>query len=298
MNKPLALTLKTSIHPRHGYRVLDDQPAQEDVHAFFRKACITQNQADMRDAAQAPEDEAETRRIWLHDTLYADIADTIAAFTRGKRVLEIGCGVGDLVMDLSRRGFAVEGVEISPAASLRARARGLNVHEGAFEALAAGLLKNQRFAAIVFLNILEQLPEPDALLRTAHGLLADDGVLIVRAANDFNPLQKAIRDQLGAGEYWVAADHLSYFSYDTLGALMEGCGFDPVYRQSDFPIELLTLMGLADTRDPAVSDDAQNRLIAFERALPPETRRTLYRAFAQAGMGRRLFMAAKKSDTL
>ena len=155
-------------------------------------------------------------------------------------------------------------------------------------------MKAQRFDAVLFVNVLAELPDPEAALRTAHALLADGGLLIVRSCNDFNPLQKAVSEHLGAGEYWVVDDRLSYFTYDTLGALMEDCGFDPVYRQADFPMEMMALLGLADARDPASGAEAHKRRVAFERALPPETRRTLYRAFARAGMGRSLFMAARK----
>ena len=292
-------SLKTVVDPKYGYRVLEEQPDGEDVHAYFKEDYykdIEQGEKGLDiQRAMKGDAEADAQRAWMRDTFYTDMADTISRFAKGKRVLEIGCGLGDLLLDLKDRGFAVEGADISTAAVNAARSRGLNVHDGAFETLADTTLKDERYDAIIMVNTLYHLPDPEACLHAVNSLLADDGVLIVTGGNDFNPLQQAVRDTLDTPEYWVVRDHIAYFSYDTLNNLFEGCGFQTVYRQSDFPMEMMALLGFDYTRDRTAGADAHKRRVAFERALPTETRRTLYKAFAQAGLGRCFFMAAQKA---
>ena len=55
----------------------------------------------------------------------------------GARVLELGCGTGDLLLALARRGCRVRGVELSSAATAVATARGLEVACGDYRASGA-----------------------------------------------------------------------------------------------------------------------------------------------------------------
>ncbi|MEI6668156.1 MAG: class I SAM-dependent methyltransferase [Acidobacteriota bacterium] len=52
-----------------------------------------------------------------------------------QRVLDVGCGEGGLMVELSRRGISVTGIEIDPSLVGRCRAMGLDVAEGRAEAL-------------------------------------------------------------------------------------------------------------------------------------------------------------------
>lgn len=51
------------------------------------------------------------------------LAPVLGGEVRGPRVLDIGCGQGDLALELARRGFEVTGVDISGVAIDRARAK-------------------------------------------------------------------------------------------------------------------------------------------------------------------------------
>ncbi|MBB2940388.1 ubiquinone/menaquinone biosynthesis C-methylase UbiE [Actinoplanes lutulentus] len=47
---------------------------------------------------------------------------------RGPRALDLGCGTGDLAISLAQRGFEVTGIDISPTAIERARAKAAALH--------------------------------------------------------------------------------------------------------------------------------------------------------------------------
>jgi SAM-dependent methyltransferase len=290
--------LSTRIDPRFGFRHLDPMPAKADVHAFFAEEyyALISDGKKAADIARAMHGgaAAERQRRWLQATLHADIAETITAHAGGNRVLEVGCGLGDLLLDLKAKDFAVEGIELSPIAAREAQKRGLTVHLGAFEDVAEGVLKKERFDAILFVNVLEQMHDAPSVIARAGDLLAPGGIVLVRSGNDFNPLQVALREECEKPEYWVVEDHLYYFDYESLSRVMEAAGLRVVERQSDFPMELFPLLGFDYIGDAALGAECHARRMAFEETLPQEIRRTLYRAFAAAGMGRCVFIAGRK----
>jgi SAM-dependent methyltransferase len=79
-------------------------------------------------------------------------------------VLEVGCGEGALLAELSRRGFApaLAGFEISEKAASISRSRGLSVSVFDGARLPAGDLSHDLG---ILSHVLEHVPDPGALLR-------------------------------------------------------------------------------------------------------------------------------------
>lgn len=288
---------------RFGHRVLDPMPTQEELETFYRDTYYTlvdegRRAADIARARQggaAAEDQAR----WLSETLHRDIADAIREYGNGgNRVLEVGCGLGGLLSDLSGRGFEPSGVDLATTAVEAVRERGFEAHAGAFDELvSAGTVVPGSVDAVLFVNVLEQTFDPVSNLAAAAKVLAPGGVVIVRSGNDFNPLQTAAVATMDLPRWWISApEHIHYLSYDAVEAMMRSVGLDPCYRQSDFPMELFLLLGSDYITDKALGGDCHHRRVALERALPTKTRRRLYRAFAQADMGRCLFVVATKTE--
>ena len=109
------------------------------------------------------------QRTWTDGRL-----DLLPPPSAGPRLLEVGCGYGLFLAAARDRGYDVAGVELSQPAARHAReAFGLAVEQGQLaEAKLSG-----RFDVITAWDTLEHVPDPVAFLRTARGLLADDGVL-------------------------------------------------------------------------------------------------------------------------
>jgi 2-polyprenyl-3-methyl-5-hydroxy-6-metoxy-1,4-benzoquinol methylase len=289
----MATALPTEIDPRYGSRRLSETASTGDVHEYFRTAYYDainsgEKGVDIKRSLDGGS-EAENQRTWLANTLYADLAWAITQFSNGKRVLDAGCGTGDLLDDLQQRGFEVEGAEIAPEAAASTRAKGHTVHEGAFETLSSAT----RYDAVLFISVLSHASDPQAMLEHARRLLAPGGVVIIRSGNDFNPLQSVLANDKAHGEYWVTADHQHYFSFDSVGRLLDAAGFDLAYQQSDFPIEMLALMGRDFVGDADLGKAAHEQRVCFEGNIPNDTRRTLYQALANAGLGRCLFMVGR-----
>lgn len=289
-------TPRIAVDPTYGYRRLDPAPGADELGAFYQSRYYHLIRKGERAAGLerllrgGPE--AERERAWLRHTLYGDVAKTLRAAAPGRRVLDVGCGSGDLVAALEEAGFAAEGVEPSDEAASAARARGLRIHTGDLAGFAPG---PARFDALVMLNVLEHVPDPAALLGEAHGLLADGGVLCVQVPNDFNAAQLAAQRLLGRAPWWIAIpDHVSYFDVPSLQAFLRGHGFAPFEAQGDFPMEIFLLLGDDYVGNPELGSACHRRRVDLEMGLSREDRRALYRALARGGLGRNCLVFARR----
>jgi SAM-dependent methyltransferase len=146
-----------------------------------------------------------------------------AAGGRPGRVLDVGCGRGFLLDAFRRRGWTVEGTEMSEASSAHAReVLDLPVRVGPLESLG---LPPESYDAVTLWHVLEHLPEPGALLAEIHRLLRPGGVLLVSVPNFGSPEARAS----GAG--WFHLDvprHLVHFTPKTLASLLRDAGIEPL----------------------------------------------------------------------
>ncbi|MBI4240699.1 MAG: class I SAM-dependent methyltransferase [Candidatus Rokubacteria bacterium] len=137
---------------------------------------------------------------------------------RGGRVLEIGCGRGELLTALRDRGLEVEGVDLSPQAVRMASRSGIRVVQGTI--LTAGFAE-ESYDLIVMAQVLEHIPDPLGTLQRVRALLRPKGWLYIEVPNAGSFESRLF------GRYWGGWDvprHLYGFSPTTLAALVERAG--------------------------------------------------------------------------
>jgi len=102
---------------------------------------------------------------------------------RGRRCLDVGCGAGALGAALRAAGAAhVAGVELHSGAAAQARGRLDVLVEG--DVLDSPLpFEDGEFDLIVFADVLEHLPDPDAALARCLAYLTADGKVVVSVPN-------------------------------------------------------------------------------------------------------------------
>ena len=137
---------------------------------------------------------------------------------RGGHVLDLGCGTGELLSGLSRKGDKVIGVDSSPEMLARARASGLSDQNGI--ELRLGELEHlplsDREAGAAVLNmVLHHLPVPAAGIREAARVLESDGLFLITdfAKHD----QEEIRNKYGG--VWLG------FTRNEIEQWLEDAGF-------------------------------------------------------------------------
>jgi len=100
----------------------------------------------------------------------------------GVRVLDYGCGLGQFLVAMKRRGAECLGIELSEVAARRVREQtGIEVVTGAEEALEARA--DDSFDMIALFSVLEHVCDPGRLLRLVHRKLAPGGVVCAVVPN-------------------------------------------------------------------------------------------------------------------
>ncbi len=139
--------------------------------------------ADHYDDASVLEQQADSEEV----AFFADLVPGT-----GRRVLDIGCAEGMLVVELARRGHRACGADISPrfAAAARERARGLGLAVETYVVdLEAGLgpLEGELFDDVFLNDVIEHLRNPLAALRNVRRLLGDHSRLWIHTPNCMMP---------------------------------------------------------------------------------------------------------------
>lgn len=137
----------------------------------------------------------------------------------GGRLLEVGCGNGELLLGMRDLGWQVTGVDFDPAAAAAARQRGLDVRTGE---LLAQRLPAASFDAVAMFHLIEHVPDPRALLAECRRLCAAGGQLVVATPN------AGSRGHRRFGAAWLELDpprHLHLFPPRLLARLVEAAGF-------------------------------------------------------------------------
>jgi 2-polyprenyl-3-methyl-5-hydroxy-6-metoxy-1,4-benzoquinol methylase len=281
----------------YGFRRLDPLPPEAEIADFYESRYYDL----VRKGNRAPElqrlmeggDPASRELQWLRDGLYTDIVNTLERVAHGRELLEVGCGTGDFLTFAHEHGFRVVGTEPSTEAAQRV-SRLLDVHNMTLDKFVARY-PAERFDVIVMINVLEHVPDAVRMLQECKQVLNSGGILCIRVPNDFSEIQAAAQEKLSVDPWWIAVpDHINYFNFTSLRQLLDRLGFETVYAQGDFPMEMFLLMGENYIGNPQVGSGCHARRVQFDLGIQPELRRKIYSAFASVGVGRDCLVFGKK----
>lgn len=114
----------------------------------------------------------------------------------GKRLLDIGAGLGTFVHTARSRGFAADGLEyLGDHCDLASQIWGVDLIQGMIETheFPAGT----EFDIIHMHHVLEHFRQPSLALLRSHELLADGGILLLEVPNQFGELTQSLKALLG-----------------------------------------------------------------------------------------------------
>lgn len=150
------------------------------------------------------------------------VLDELAALAPPRRMLDVGCGTGDFLLEARARGWDVAGVEVSPDAAAVARRHDLVVSGGTLREAA---LPEASFDCVVLLDVIEHLPDPVAELREIRRVLRPGGVVVVETPNWCSLYRRILRHRWAALQPRI---HLLYFEARTLRRVLVEAGFEPL----------------------------------------------------------------------
>ncbi|MEM8609714.1 MAG: class I SAM-dependent methyltransferase [Myxococcota bacterium] len=138
-----------------------------------------------------------------------ELLDGLKRRVRGRRLLDVGCGDGQLLKTAEEGGWEARGIDLSKPAVELSVAHGLRASKTDFFSTE---LDGDRFDAIVMSELIEHVPSPQRFLQRAESLLADHGVLYLTTPN-FNSLS---RRALGPDWSVMHREHIGYFDRASL----------------------------------------------------------------------------------
>jgi SAM-dependent methyltransferase len=173
------------------------------------------------------------------------------------RLLEVGCGAGVFLKNMSDLGWNATGIDISPLALEAARSNAPNA------LLLLGTLESAAlegpYDLIVMQHVLEHIAYPAKCLAKCFDLLAPSGALYIAIPNIDSFEANAF------SRYWSGLDvprHLVHFRESVLTNLLEQCGYEvegvrPQLMPSNLSESLLFLMSASLRRTLMRSRGAQ-----------------------------------------
>ncbi len=162
--------------------------------------------------------------------LYLDSIISLTGLKTG-RMLELGCGSGDFLMEARQRGFTVEGLEYSPHAAAAANERlGYTaVQAGSLETAA---LPANGFDLLTAFDVIEHVRNPDHALRCVHALLKPGGWIAIVTPSLDSWSHRFL------GRHWMEykTEHLTYFARASLKRLLARTGFTDVQFAPNYKV--------------------------------------------------------------
>ena len=227
-------------------------------------------------------------------------ADMVCDFaSRPGRVLDIGCGRGELLEVFVHRGWEAIGIEPNREYALAARNKGIFVIE---DVLTEQIVEQvDTFDAVLLAHVLEHLAHPEEMVSMIRRLLVPGGIFYCEVPNDFNTLQEVAVSVHNLRPWWIVLpDHLNYFSIKSLSEFIAGQGFEVVLETTDFPVEIFLVWGDIYVDNPEMGSWMHARRCAFEEAMrragKDKLLRDLYAAIAKLGIGRQAIVCARKQE--
>ena len=149
----------------------------------------------------------------------------IERFATKGRMIDIGCAMGFFVDEASKRGWQVEGLDISQFATEYVQKNfGHQAHYGSL--LEVDLPKGA-YELVTMWDVIEHVPDPQAYLMRVAELLKTGGVVEL-ATPDVGSLPAQLTGKQWIG-YKLSDEHVYYFSVKTLSAMLDKAGFDVLH---------------------------------------------------------------------
>jgi SAM-dependent methyltransferase len=173
------------------------------------------------------------------NTRLEEITAQFSPYRQNNRLLDIGCGAGNLLQAARNNGWDAQGLDVSAGAVKHVRSLGFEVFEG--ELQEAGF-PSEHFDVVTAAELLEHLVDPQPLLHEVARILRPGGLFWTTT-----PHARGLSGRL-LGLKWRCVwppEHLQLFSVRGLTKLLRGAGFRElrISTTGGNPIEIFHAMG-------------------------------------------------------
>jgi SAM-dependent methyltransferase len=149
----------------------------------------------------------------------------------GKRLLDVGCGVGTALEVARELGFEAEGVELNQELSKIVREKGFIVYNDFIENLSF----ESKYDIILMMDLIEHLTAPLDVLNSLKNNLTDDGIIIIYTPNHSSLIVTLFKMLYLLGykkpaALTFASNHISFFDVNSIKVAALNCGMKINYQ--------------------------------------------------------------------
>lgn len=188
-------------------------------------------------------------------TRLEEITAGFASYRKENRLLDLGCGAGNLLLAARKHGWNAQGLDVAEQATEHVRSLGFEVFHGELQ---QAQFPSQHFDVITAAEILEHLSDPRLLVQEVARILRPGGLFWTTT-----PHARGLSARV-LGLQWRCIwppEHLQLFSVAGIKALLRDVGFSQIGFQTTGgnPFEILHAMGMKKDA-PKASDQRFDRV--------------------------------------
>ncbi len=201
-----------------GLVYVSPRPDPNELYALYGETYFHNDESGVVGYTNYLKDEANIRKT------FAGRLKRLERFVPPGRLLDVGCAAGFFLDEAHKRGWQVEGMDVSSFAVEYARNHfGYDVRHGSLTDLdyPAGA-----YDLVTLWDVIEHVPDPMAYVRQAVSLLRSGGVLAL-ATPDVGSLAAKLTGPRWVG-YKLSEEHVYYFSTTMLKRMLDEAGLEVV----------------------------------------------------------------------
>lgn len=196
------------------------QPNPQELYALYGETYFHNDQSGEVGYTNYIADEANIRQTANRRIAFAEKF----APKRGK-LLDVGCAMGFIMDEAHKRGWQVEGLDVSAfATEYVTRTFGHQTYNAPLTSLD---LPAESYDMVTMYDVIEHVPDPKANMQAIARLLKPGGIYEL-ATPDIGSLPARLTGKRWIG-YKMSDEHVFYFSIATLTKMLDDAGFDVVH---------------------------------------------------------------------
>ena len=165
----------------------------------------------------------------------------------GRRLLDIGCAVGNFLLIARMKGWKGVGLELTQKAVDYCESINLDVRQ---EILTPNTFQKGSFDVVTMWDVLEHILDPIEILGTIYNVLKPGGLLLLRVPNGDSLAARILQEKCLV---FAGYTHVSLFSTKTLRKITESSGFKTISIETVNP-ELNVINNYLQYQDPYLGD--------------------------------------------
>lgn len=208
-----------------GFRWLYPQPTGEELAAIYSEQYFL-DEGDEKITEIVNTLKRATANVYLEQLVKGNLPSPSQL-----KLLEIGCGMGDFLLEAQSRGFKVSGLEVTDhLVELANRRLGTTSVQKGF--LESSSFQSETFDVIAFFDVIEHVRNPLDFMSRVNRLLKESGKVYIVTPSLDSWSAKLL------GNRWMEykVEHLSYFNKKAMALLLEKAGFDNIRFHSNYKI--------------------------------------------------------------